>query len=390
MHPFLTDRIRLLLYLVAWVFVGLFLSALLYVTDPRPVRWIILFVAPLVLIYAFVCLSAWWVCRSQPLSRGRPVRLVTVLSATAATTAVLWVSLAGAWDRVLCGLIQEAAADPAAAPALHARTRDFAIILVAGLMLYLLSIVIHYLLLAFETSRVAERRAYQSEVTAREAEVRALRAQLNPHFLFNSLNSINALVVSSPEAARRMCQGLGDFLRQTLNLGARESVTLKEELRLVENYLAIEKVRFGARLTFERDTEPEAEECLVPPLLLQPLVENAVKHGVADRIEGGLVRIEAVCRNDRLWLSVRNPLDPDSLPRRGEGVGIENVRRRLAALESGAARLDVERSDSAFTVRLQLPAVRRDPRTADEVSGPVPAEDTPEAAVPAATRSETS
>src|SRR3989442_11676468 len=107
------------------------------------------------------------------------------------------------------------------------------------------------MILALEASHAAERHALESQLSPREAELRALRAQLNPHFLFNSLNSINALVGADPEAARRMCERLGDFLRRTLALGARDAVTLGEELALVDRYLDIEQVRFGSRLRVE-------------------------------------------------------------------------------------------------------------------------------------------
>src|SRR4029077_11602189 len=133
---------------------------------------------------------------------------------------------------------------------------------------------------AFEESREQERRLYDSQGAGREGELRALGGQLSPHFLFNSLNSINALVGSDPEGARRMCEGLGDFLRRTLALGARDSVTLSEELMLVDRYLDIEQLRFGDRLRVERAVRADAAACRVPPLLLQPLVENAIKHGI--------------------------------------------------------------------------------------------------------------
>src|SRR5262249_42091949 len=154
--------------------------------------------------------------------------------------------------------------------------------------------------------------------------------QLHPHFLFNSLNSISALTGREPEAARRMCQLLGDFLRTSLALGARERVTFGEELELASRYLAIEQVRFGSRLGIERRIEPAAERCLVPPLLIQPLIENAVKHGVADRVEGGTIEIVAARRGTRLEITIENPRDPEAPPRRGQGLGLENVRQRLA------------------------------------------------------------
>ena len=193
--------------------------------------------------------------------------------------------------------------------------------------------------------------------TAREAELRALRAQLNPHFLFNSLNSINALVGTDPEAARRMCEGLGDFLRRTLALGSRDAVTLGEELALVERYLGIEQVRFGERLRVERAVDPDAATCRVPPLLLQPLVENAIKHGIQDVVEGGAIRIEARCENGLLRVVVENPVDADAPIRRGEGVGLENVRRRLAVFGAREAHLATNRKGDRFRVTLTLPAL---------------------------------
>ena len=117
-----------------------------------------------------------------------------------------------------------------------------------GLLLYLLSLAVSYLLAAFELSREAERRALRGQVLAREAELRLLRAQIDPHFLFNSLHSISALTGSDPAAARRMCLLLADFLRESLVLGAQDRITLDRELGLVERFLAVERVRFGDRL----------------------------------------------------------------------------------------------------------------------------------------------
>jgi LytS/YehU family sensor histidine kinase len=215
---------------------------------------------------------------------------------------------------------------------------------------------LHYLFAVVAASHAAERRALGSQVHAREAELRALRAQLNPHFLFNSLNSINALVGGDPEGARRMCERLGDFLRLTLRLGGRESVTLAEEMDLVERYLAIEQVRFGDRLRVEREIALEARPCLLPPLLLQPLVENAIKHGVADRVEGGIVRLEAVRREGRLRITLENPVDDDAPQRPGTGTGLVNVRRRLAVLSGRDAQISAGRDGGIFRVTLHLAA----------------------------------
>jgi LytS/YehU family sensor histidine kinase len=134
-------------------------------------------------------------------------------------------------------------------------------------------------------------------------------------------------------------------------------VTLGDELALVERYLGIEQVRFGERLRVERAVDPEATACRVPPLLLQPLVENAIKHGIQDMVEGGAIRIEARCEGGLLRVVVENPVDADAPVRRGEGVGLENVRRRLEVFGSREAHLSSGRKGDRFRVTLTLPAL---------------------------------
>ena len=276
-------------------------------------------------------------------------RLATSLAGAIGLSSLAWGLLAAMWAATLrhWGVLPQDRV---------VSLEAIAVVLASGVPLYLLSLALHYLLLTFEMARAAERRALESQVTAREAELRALRAQLNPHFLFNSLNSINALVGSQPEAARRMCENLGDFLRRTLALGARDSVSLDDELALIDRYLDIERIRFGERCRVTREIADAARGCRVPPLLLQPLVENAIKHGVAARIDGGEVRIVARRNGGTLTLVVENDIDADARTRPGEGVGLENVRRRLRALAGRDARLDAEQTPERFRVTLTLPA----------------------------------
>jgi two-component system, LytTR family, sensor histidine kinase AlgZ len=349
MHPLLTGRLRLALYLAAWCGVGALLGAVLAVFEPRTAAYHALFVAPLTLFFASACLSAWWVCRGNPPGPTPPGRMLAVIAAASLLASAIWVGLAVAWAAVLEHFAH-------LGPGRAAIARDAAVLGVAGVVLYAQSMAGHYVLLSLEAAQAVERRVLASQVAAREAELRALRAQLNPHFLFNSLNSISALAGSDPESARRMCQLLGEFLRASLGLGARERVKLAEELALAESYLSVEQVRFGPRLSFEKEVEGAAGECLVPPLLIQPLIENAVKHGIADRVEGGLVRVHARLRGGLLEVTVENPRDPAAPPRRGQGLGLQNVRQRLAALDPQFTRVEVLRGEHAFKVTLELPA----------------------------------
>jgi hypothetical protein len=346
LHPFLRDPRRLGLYLFAWADVGTVIAALLWSTHRTSFGRALLIVLPTALLLGLVCLSAWWVCRGLPLDRTTPGRLARGLFAATLQASAMWVGPATPWVVWTAG--------PYATRAELLTVLGF--MFVAGIPVYAMSLAIHYLVLAFEASREAEQRVLESQVSTREAELRALRAQLNPHFLFNSLNSINALVHSDPEGARRMCESLGDFLRRTLALGARQSVTLEEELSLVDRYFAIEHVRFGDRLRVSRAVAADAADCLVPPLLLQPLVENAVKHGIAQRLEGGTIQIDATVTDGTLRLTVENDVDDDAVANRGEGVGLENVRRRLDALSFRDTRLDASRESGRFRVALTLPA----------------------------------
>src|SRR5215813_1424780 len=286
MHPFFKDRLRLALYLTSWIVVGLALAGLLFWIRGTPIPNAMALMVPLALLYGVICLSALWVARGLPLQSASPIRLLAGWITAALQASAVWVILGVPWVLWLSkiGVIAAQRSEIIAGSAAF---------LALGIPLYFGSLMVHYLLLTFEASREAERTMLESQVSAREAEVRALRAQLNPHFLFNSLNSINSLVGTDPEGARRMCEGLGDFLRRTLALGARDAVTLDDELGLVERYLGIEQVRFGDRLRVERAVDPEAAACRVPPLLLQPLVENAIKHGIQNCVEGGTIRIEA-------------------------------------------------------------------------------------------------
>jgi two-component system sensor histidine kinase AlgZ len=234
------------------------------------------------------------------------------------------------------------------------------VIYAAGSVLYLLSIAYHYAATAIDASREAETRAMTVSIQAREAELKALKSQINPHFLFNSLNSISALTGIDPMRARDMCVLLGDFLRMTLGLGEKTAIRLSEELDLLEKYLAIEKVRFGERLKMHQEIQPETRDCLLPPLLLQPLLENSIKHGIASLIEGGEVRIVAHRVDGRLDITVENSWDPDSPPSRKGGLGLRNVQQRLDARYGKFASFRISDEGDLFQVQMSIPAEREE------------------------------
>jgi LytS/YehU family sensor histidine kinase len=290
-------------------------------------------------------------CRAFPLAPGvSGLRVAAAHFGAAAFASVLWVIAAGFWSAALDWSVPWLQSRP-----IYADSQ--VLLLVVGVLLFWLAAASHYLVIAFLASRDAEARALELTLLAREAELSALRAQIDPHFIFNSLHSISALTTIDALAARRMCLLLADFLRETLRLGANRQITLADELALIERFLAIEQVRLGGRLRVERTTETAANHCLVPPLLLQPLVENAVVHGVAQLVEGGTIRMAASRQGDVLTITIENPCDPDRARTRGVGLGLDLLRRRVTGQFGTAAAVQAEEAGGRFRVELRIPVV---------------------------------
>lgn len=207
-----------------------------------------------------------------------------------------------------------------------------------------------------QSQKEEDRLHFQALKTAKDAELASLRQQLQPHFLFNSLNSISALAGSRPEQARLMIQQLSDFLRGTLHKDESRFVTLSEELAHLKLYLDIEKVRFGHRLNTVFDIAGECNACLLPPLLLQPIVENAIKFGLYDTLEAVTISISARIEPDGLLVEVRNPFDESaSRPNKGTGFGLNSVSRRLFLLYSRSDLLKTRAEGPVFFTTLTIP-----------------------------------
>jgi two-component sensor histidine kinase len=189
-----------------------------------------------------------------------------------------------------------------------------------------------------------------------QAQLEALRMRLDPHFLFNTLHSISELVHEDPAAAEAMIARLSELLRRSIDNGGAQEVPLSEELELLDLYLDIEKARFEDRLAVEKRIEPGTERALVPNLILQPLVENAIRHGIAKRMDGGRICISAERRNGDLLVSVADNGAGfrGSAPER-EGVGLSSARGRLERLYGGGQRLELVGNGDGVEARISIP-----------------------------------
>jgi two-component system sensor histidine kinase AlgZ len=346
MHPILRRRSSLFLYLAVWIVFGLLLTVVFIFGGRAPPLWALYFAVPMAILLGMQSLSYWYLVQSMPPGETPVLRMAVTWSAAGVVSLAAWLVLGYLWAQYLLEP-GESYGDEAYG--------ILGLMIFAGAIGISLAVLGHYLMGAFERSRNAERRALELQVLAREAELKSLRAQLDPHFLFNSLNSVAALIGNDTAAARQMCFLMAQFFRKSLTLGREQAIPLSEEVALAQTFLAIERVRFGERLRSRFDIGEDVRDVSVPPLFLQPLVENAVHHGVAHLLEGGEVCVTARRREGFVELVVENPCDPDRPPSRGTGVGLVNVRSRVETLCGHRASVDVNATEENFRVSILLP-----------------------------------
>ncbi len=348
MHPILSDVRKLLWYMAAWLLTGIFIAKLLALADLAPWANAMFFAIPASLVYAFVASSAYYVCRSLPFAKRNFFVTVGVFGGTALISGFAWVGVCQIWNNFGRSIGEDWMF-------IEISQRMAILLFGIGFGLYLLSILAHDVMIAFENVRESERREFESRVLARDAELQLLRAQINPHFLFNSLNSISALTSMDAAGARHMTIQLAQFFRQSLSLSEKKKITLAHELELCENFLAIEKVRFGKKLGVEIHIEDEAKSGLIPPMILQPLLENAIKHGIRDLVDGGTLVIKCISRDGWLHISVENPVDAIPTKAVGNGLGLTNIRQRLTTIYGEKSRITWAHTKEKFLVEIVLP-----------------------------------
>jgi len=350
MHPIFKRRSRLALYLFVWMTFGILIAGVMMFGGDAPTEWAFEFAVPMAVVLGLQSLSFWYLVQSMPPGATPVVRLSVTWLAAGVISLAVWLAVAFGWSRFLL---------PPGGEYPDSAWSAVPLLIFAGAIGILLAVLGHYLAGAFQRSRTAERKALELQVLAREAELKSLRAQLDPHFLFNSLNSVAALIGNDTQAARQMCFLMAQFFRKSLTLAREQAIPLSEEISLVETFLAIERVRFGDRLRIRFDVSEDTADVMVPPLVLQPLVENAVHHGVAHLLEGGEVKVQARRREGLVELIVENPCDPDRPPSRGTGMGLANVRSRIETLSGHRASVDVDATENHFRVSILMPATSK-------------------------------
>ena len=226
---------------------------------------------------------------------------------------------------------------------------------IVGLLVYLLIVLVFYLITYIQNYREQVLREAELQSLIKDAELNWLKLQLNPHFLFNSLNSISSLTTTDPQKAQEMVIRLSELLQYSLKQSPNSRITLDNELDNCIKYLEIEKIRFGTRLKYSIDTDPECLSLQVPSMIIQPLFENAIKHSVAISPEESVVKAEAIKKSSGVEIRISNTLHAQSSMPGSTGVGLANIRRRLSLLYGTSNLLKIDKSNNTFTAILTLP-----------------------------------
>jgi sensor histidine kinase YesM len=348
MHPALRSTRGLTFALLVWLPLTAGLIAVYAAMADLAIGPAALHLGPALIIQLFLCLATWQICRSTSLEAPQIPLLVLKHVIAALVMEGFWLGLILLYSGLLDQFFTP--------PVWQERFRGaFPLLLAMGLFLYFMAALAHYMVLALEKAQQAREQALQQQILATRAELSSLQAVIHPHFLFNSLTALGALVRTRPEAAADMSQELAEFLRFSLRFSRQENVTVREEVEHARSYLSLEQIRLGDRLRVEWQVDSVTEERRIPPLLLLPLVENAIKHGIQQQLDGGTVTITIRRDHDRLIIMVSNPRDPDSPPPDGERLGLRTLQRRLKTRFESAASLQIRTDADMFIAALRLP-----------------------------------
>jgi two-component system LytT family sensor kinase len=232
---------------------------------------------------------------------------------------------------------------------------SFFVRVLLGVLFFLAAVLMYHLLVYYKALQEKKLNETQLSLLVRESELNVLRSQMNPHFLFNSLNSISSLTLSNPGKAREMIIQLSDFLRYALKYGQRDETTFADELKNIELYLNIEKTRFEDKLVFEKKIEDICLNAKVPNMILQPLVENAIKHGVYESTEPVVITMSCKGTGEYIEIRLKNNYDPSGKSRTGAGLGLKNVENRLQLIYGRKDLLKINKQDNLFEVIIIVP-----------------------------------
>ena len=346
-HPVTATRISGLIYWFFPVAIGITQAVFNSYYQILPVT--VAFVDGLTfsLVLGILGVAIWYVVRYNDPEKSAVIQILASHFAAALVFTSLWMLSSGI---IVKTLLNDAFYN-------SYLERQFTGRVFGGLLFYALLVSVYYTYVYSQHNREKQLREAEWRHQIRKTQLSALKSQINPHFLFNTLNSIASLTLTNPEKAHAMVIALSDFMRYSLRKQHNDMVTLEVELRNIGLYLQIEKIRFGNNLLYRFDVEKECNHHLIPNLILQPLFENAIKYGVYETSKPVEIILEARKLPDMLEIRVINDFDPESVPLKGEGVGLANINDRLRLVYGSSRLLTIVRGETQFSVTMVIPDI---------------------------------
>ncbi|UXX78282.1 histidine kinase [Reichenbachiella carrageenanivorans] len=352
-NPILKNKEHLLAYCLFWVLLTVIQTMLLHWGFDLPWFHALTEAVVYCLDFALLGLSIWFIVRFTGLESGSLWNTLTTHLATATALIFVWIVTSYA----ISGYLLQIPGDIRSASVTHLWWR-----VSIGSIYYLLVALIYHLLIFYQNYKEKQIKEIEMQSIIKETELSMLKAQINPHFIFNSLNSISSLTLTRPEDAHEMIVTLSSFLRYTIGHAETELVSIRQELETIQLYLAIEKLRFGNKLevTFKGTTDiPETVK--LPNLILQPLIENAIKYGVYESTSTSRILVKMAFANELLQVSILNSIEADTVAHKGKGIGLKNVRGRLQLIYESSDLLQAEKIDNQYRVQLTIPQIDPNP-----------------------------
>ncbi len=344
----ITQNIRaLLIYIAIWLIVVIVHAGTFYFVYQIDLTRTITDALVFDTIFAVLGVALWYPVFYNDLEKHSFANLIISHISIMALTLLFWISLS---IFILRTIFEESD------PYLSALEQGIPWRVFTGVFFYFALIMVYYLLIYAYNLRDHIMQESRLREKINEAELQTLKSQINPHFLFNSLNSISSLTITNPEKAHDMIIKLSGFLRYSLAHDPNNLIPLKKEIENMESYIAVEKVRFGDKLVFEANIHDACQEHNVPFLILQPLIENAIKHGVYESLEPVTVKVSCKEIEDKkVLITVENGFDASAIPRKGTGTGIKNIKERLKIIYQLDELFTFEKTDNYFKVNLVIP-----------------------------------
>lgn len=345
-NPFVSNKKVLATYSILWFFIFLVHIAVLNFFLNLPIDVSVLDSAFFNITYQLIGLSLWYTVSFNSLDNYNTAKIFFNHIAAAVITSGIWIGV-GYYivSHVITGnnLYSEFL--------LKSLIWRFLI----GILFYTIIISVDYVIIYYNNFQEKVLREVELNALVKEAELKTLKYQINPHFIFNSLNSISSLTISNPARAQDMTIKLSSFFRNTLSKNEKQKSKLREEINNAKLYLDIEKVRFEDKFDFVEEVKDECKETEVPSMILQPLFENAIKHGVYESLDKVTIKLSCSMEEEYFKITVENNFDPDAVPRKGEGIGIKNIRNRLKLIYNQDNLLTVQKTDNIFKVNIFIP-----------------------------------